>query len=200
MDSFSPEQWAIILTIVSGLVSIAVLIAKSWAKKQDKKLDEAQARADLAATEAAKAKTDADSLNKLIDVLSASQSSRERKDEAFLSALQSLEHGIGNLTTVDTQRIKQNDVVIAQVTGTRDDVRQLSVDFAKGKNDAVSEVGKAMDDKLTPIQQRLEAIERLLHEVRTLVMQQERPAAEPPAPPALVPKAESESEAEDKSA
>lgn len=205
MDQFTPEQLDAILKIVGGTVAVfsmvAGVIARSWSQKQTTRqdeaerkaklaVDEARAKAQVAADDAAKAKVDADSMNKLVDVLSQSQRARDRKDDAFLTELKGIGESISSLKTVDTQRIEQASITAAQATGAREDIRQLSADFVRGKDDAVAKVGEAMDDKLRPIQQRLDVIERLLHEVRELVQQQEAQPA-----PHIVEKADEEQSA-----
>jgi hypothetical protein len=106
--------------------------------------------------------------------------------QSTVDAFKSVKDELASLTAVDTQRIKQNDVTAAQITGAREDIRALSKDFAAGKSDAVNEVSKAMDDKLKPIEVTLQSIQKQVMEALELLhkVTAERAAQpDPPTPP-----------------
>jgi hypothetical protein len=177
MNDFTPEQINTILTIavvVAGAIaSILGAVAYGWKRSSDAKVVKAQADAE-------EAKNDSANLSNLIAIMGRQEQARSEERAAHIGTLTAIKDEIHDLRITDTQRIEKASLAAAQVVGARDDIRQLGASFKEGKDDAVKQVSQAMDDKLKPIQQRLEAIEVLLHEVRELVSQQGDAPAEPP--------------------
>lgn len=154
----------------------------------------AQAQRDSADARREQSKTNEAVLKRWED----SDSILDGHSRAFADAMRAVTEELRDLKIVDTQRIKQNDVTAAQINGAREDIRALAKDFAAGKDAAVHEVAKAMDDKLKPIEMTLQSIQRQVSEALELlhtVAAAERAADQAAAVEAARPEAKAETEA-----